>query len=48
MQVLVLLLVGGFVIGGTPIGRWLTRHPVALLVTTAIAASSFYSLRVVL
>ena len=48
MQFLLLLIVASFVLGGTRLGRWLCDRPVALLPVCAVAALSFYSLRVVL
>jgi hypothetical protein len=47
MQVLVVMLIGAFVIGGTRLGDWLRRHPPALITLSAIAAASYYALRVV-
>jgi hypothetical protein len=46
--VLVLLLVGTFVVGGTGLGAWLLAHPRVLIGLSTVAALSFYSLRVVL
>jgi hypothetical protein len=48
VQVLVLLLLGTFLVGGTRLGPWVRTHPPLLLALCAIAAASFYSLRVVL
>ncbi len=48
MQVMVLLMVGAFLIGGTPLGRWVRERPVLLLGVSTAAATSFYSLSVVL
>jgi hypothetical protein len=48
VQVLVVLLMGAFVLGGTRLGRWIRSSPVALLALSTVAAASYYSLRVVL
>lgn len=48
MQVLLLLIISSFLLGGTRLGRWLRDRPVALLPISVVAALSFYSLRVVL
>lgn len=48
MQVLAILLVGAFVIGGTEPGRWICDRPLVLLALCVVAAASFYSMRVVL
>jgi hypothetical protein len=48
MQVIVLLLLGTFILGGTRLGPWVRERPFVLLVLCSIAAASFYSLRVVL
>lgn len=48
MQALVLLMVGAFVIGGTPLGRWVRERPPILFGDATVAAASYYSLAVVL
>lgn len=48
MQVLLLLIIASFLLGGTRLGSWLCDRPVALLPICLAAALSFYSLRVIL
>lgn len=48
MQVFIAFLVVMFVLGGTGAGRVLRERPLVLLGCCALAAASFYSLRVVL
>jgi hypothetical protein len=48
MQVLVALLVGSFVLGGTSLGRWLRERPIVLIPAVCVAAASYYSLGVAL
>ena len=48
MQFLLLLIIASFLLGGTRLGRWFCDRPLALLPVSAMAALSFYSLRVVL
>jgi hypothetical protein len=48
MQVLVILLIGAFVLGGTALGQRLRDHPLVLVALSTLAAASYYSLRVIL
>lgn len=48
MRVLVVLLIGGFAIGGTRAGQRLREKPLLLLPLATVAAGSFYLLRVVM
>jgi hypothetical protein len=48
VQVLVVLLLGAFVLGGTRLGRWIRSNPVVLVTLSTVAAASYYSLRVIL
>jgi hypothetical protein len=48
MQVLILLLIGSFLIGGTSLGRRLRERPLLLVPLCTLAAASYYSYGVVL
>ncbi len=48
MQVLVILLLAAFVIGGTALGRWVRHRPLVLLALSIVAAASYYRLGVVM
>jgi hypothetical protein len=48
MQVLVILLIACFGLGGSPIGRWIRDRPLALGALSVVAAASYYRLSVVL
>jgi hypothetical protein len=48
MQVLVILLIACFVLGGTPFGKWIRNRPVALGALSVVAAASYYKLGVVM
>jgi hypothetical protein len=48
MQVLVILLIGAFLVGGTSLGRRLREQPFLLVPLCTLAAASYYSFRVVL
>jgi hypothetical protein len=48
MQVLIALLIGAFILGGTALGRWIRDRPPVLLTLCTLAAASYYTLRVTL
>jgi hypothetical protein len=48
VQVLVVLLIGAFALGGTRLGRWIRDRPPVLLPMCVLAAASYYSLSVIL
>lgn len=46
MQILVILIVGAFIVGGTRLGCWIRQRPMVLIPLTTVAAASYYSLSV--